>query len=228
MRFRALQQLFKWLLDEGEIDDNPMARVKVPHVPEKPVPVLERDEIDRLFAACAGPGFAERRDTAIIHMLYDTGVRRAELANLTLADVDLDDRVAWVVGKGRRPRACPFEARTAKAIDRYLRARAAHADADALWLGHIGPMTDNGVGQMLRRRGRQAGVKDLHAHRFRHTFAHEWLAAGGQEADLMRILGWKSAQMVRRYGASATDERARDAYRRIRRGARPLDTRRGR
>src|SRR4051794_23407235 len=81
-----------------------MARMKVPHVPGKPVPVLTDDEVKSLLSVCAGGEFAQRRNTAIVQMLRDTGMRRAELSNLTLADLDLDleDRVAFVIGKGRR------------------------------------------------------------------------------------------------------------------------------
>jgi len=68
---------------------------------------------------------------------------------------------------------------------------------------------------MGRKRGRLAGIPDLHAHRFRHSFAHSWLASGGQEQDLMRLCGWRSRDMLARYGASAADERAREAYRRL-------------
>ncbi|MGH8896818.1 MAG: tyrosine-type recombinase/integrase [Egibacteraceae bacterium] len=204
-RYRGLQQLFRWLEEEGEVDRSPMARMRPPKVPEQPVPVLDEDTLRALLHACDARDFEARRDTAIIRLFIDTGARLAEVAGLRYIpddefrnDVDLDAGLLRLLGKGRRERVVRVGAKSVKALDRCLRLRDRHphAETEHVWLGGKGRFTGSGIAQMLRRRSRQAGIPEVHPHQFRHTFAHCWLSEGGSEGDLMRLAGWKSRAML--------------------------------
>jgi site-specific recombinase XerD len=132
---RALQQFFKWLVAEDELPD-PMAGLQPPRVPDKLVPVFTGTELTRLDHACAGRGFAQRRDTAIIAVFTATGIRLAELAGLRYdprdlrhSDIDLWQREITVRGKGGKDRIIRIGHQTARSLDRYIRARSRHAQA---------------------------------------------------------------------------------------------------
>jgi len=221
-RYRGLRRFCGWLVAEEEIPTNPMATLSPPVPKPKPVPVLSDEQLAALLKSCAGKGFNERRDEAILRLLMDTGIRVSELCALTVADLDLDQRQALIHGKGNKVRMVYPSARTIAALDRYVRARGAHrwAHLEALFLTQRGPLSPDGARDRVKIRGDQVGIEGLHPHAFRHLFAHDYLLAGGAERDLMRLAGWSSPEMLSRYGASAADHRAKAAAQRMKRGDR--------
>jgi integrase len=222
--YRALRPFFAWLVEEDEIEADPMARIPRPRVEEKHKQPLTDAEFERILATCRGKLFEQRRDEAIIRLLGSTGIRRGELEGLTVDAIalDRDGGRAYVeprTSKSRRGRYVAFGPKTAIAIDRYLRMRAGHplAHRPELWLGTRGrgPLAGGAFLLMLRRRGRAAGVPNLHPHLFRHTFAHDFLRRGGSEGDLMQQTGWKDRAMVSHYSGALASERAQEAARRL-------------
>lgn len=216
--WRSLQQLYKFLEAEELVDRNPFtAGMAKPSIPESPVPIFTDDDLRGFMTVTEGKDARQRRDRAIIRVLLDTGVRVGELCGLQLDDVDFSQRLVLVTGKGSHSRTVPFNAKSGTELRRWLMVRP-RILSTALFTdlrGRGNGLTTSGVRQILSFRAEQAGISNPHPHRFRHTAAHLWMANGGPEIDLERIMGWRSSQMVKRYGASAGAERAQATARRL-------------
>ncbi len=216
-RFRSLRAFYNWAVDEEILDRSPMRRMSEPTVTDVPPAILTDDQLRALLRACAGRDFDDRRDTAIIRLFCEPGSPRlAEMAGILLDLCDMRRNFVRVHGKGDKVRDIPFGAKTGQALDRYLRLRLKHArrSSPMLWVGPRGALTPSGITQMVRRRAKLAGVGHVHPHQFRHTAAHVWKLDDGSEEDAMALFGWASSEMPRRYGRSASTERAQRAARR--------------
>jgi site-specific recombinase XerD len=228
--YRNLHVYFRWIEAEGKrLHPNPMVKVEKPSVPKVVKLFFTEAEITALLRTCSGPDFESRRDTAIIRILVDTGVRVSGLVGLRFSAVDDEQtdvfqqlRRLRVTLKGGDHRWIPIGRKTATAVDRYLRARARHERASSPWLwlairssAKGEHLTDTGVRLMLERRGKQAGIQNVTPNRFRHTFADKWLELGGNVDDLMNVAGWRSITMPLRYAKGRGLARAAAAHERL-------------
>lgn len=140
------------------------------------------------------------RNHTLILLLLDTGMRASELAGAAIADVDMKQQRLNITGKGRKTRTVKFSPRTGETLWKYLASRPDARAGDALIATLRGSALDNNqIYQILHRIGARAGVSDVHPHRFRHTFATEFLRNGGDPYTLQELLGHSSMDMVRKY-----------------------------
>jgi len=205
--YATLKLFWDWLAAEYEVA-NPMAGIPRPKGAAEPVPVVKPDQMGAILKACKDKTVVgTARNTAIVWLLIESGLRRFEVTKLDVTDVDLKAHTVTVRrGKGGKARVSVFGDETGQAIWRYLRHRG-RQDGPLFLSEHGGRLTPSGLSQIIGRISRRSGVK-VRPHMFRHTWAHANLAAGLGESSLMQLAGWSDANMLRRYGAVLAQERA--------------------
>ncbi len=208
---RGVKSFYSWLAREKIIDENPLAAVPVPKLPKLLPKIYSEEELKAVFKA------ADRspRDSAILRVFLDSGVRLSELAGLEPGDVDLETGTVRVFGKGSKERSTFISLQTSSAVNVYLGLhRPAPAAADKLFLRFDGyPMTVGRVQKVLEGIGRRAGLKQrLSPHRLRHSFATHSLRNGCNLEYLKRMLGHSNVSTTEIY-LHLVDKDVRDAHR---------------
>ncbi len=200
---RAVRAFFNWLYMEGYTEENRLARLKAPRAPKKVVDVLTEDELARILGCLAPNTSSGAREYAILVLLLDSGLRSSELTGAKLDDINIDGGYLKVMGKGAKERVVPFGAVAQKALLRYsfhFRPEPFNPTVRNLFLTLDGRhLTYNALRMMFRRIAEKSGVKRLHPHLCRHTFATRYLINGGDVFSLQQILGHTTLEMVRRY-----------------------------
>jgi integrase/recombinase XerD len=211
-RQAAVRRFSRWLARKGHIEADRLRDLERPRLDEPAVLPLTDAQLRALLATCSGKAFHHVRDRAVIMLMFETGLRAAELTGMTTGDVNLDARLAVIRrGKGGRGRLVRFSPQCNAALDDYahLRRRHQRAPSEAFWLGDGGREFGYwGLYHAIRRRGITAGMPDLHPHQLRSTSAVRWLKKGGSATGLMAQAGWASVDMLRRYIRAAESELA--------------------
>jgi len=220
-RHLAVRRYSAWLLDEGEQETDPLAGLKAPKLDKPVTEPLSDDDLRRLIAACKGTDLRDRRDDAILKLMFTSGARAGEVVAMGVSDLHLRDNPPRAVirrGKGGKGRVIPLSIEAAEALDRYLRARRSHrlAHTDALWLGDRGKeFSYDALHKTLGMRADMAGIVGFHPHLLRHTAAHRWLSKGGTESGLMAVAGWTRPDMLIRYTQAQASQRATEEAQRL-------------
>jgi site-specific recombinase XerD len=213
-RHLSVRRFSGWLAEEGEQEADPLYGLRSPSLDKPVVEPLTDDELRALLKACRGSDLRDKRDEALVRLMFTTGARAGEVVALQVADLNLrtDPPTAIIRrGKGGKGRVIPLAVEVAAAIDKYMRVRRSHKlkDDPALWLGDRGKhFSYDGLHKTLAMRAQMADILGFHPHRLRHTAAHRWLAKGGSEGGLMAVAGWTRPDMLMRYTRAQASARA--------------------
>lgn len=218
--FVVLSCFFNWVIQESFLQENPMAGIKVAKPKPRVITPYTSEEIRRMLAVCDydfdhNAKFLSTRNRAIILVLLDTGVRLSELVGMRLSDIDSDKGHIRVLGKGGRERVVRIGKTTQKALWRYLMYWHQNGRGE-LWLTEEGkPLNSSGVQSLVKRLKQRAGVDGNGSiHRFRHSFALNFLRADRNVFNLQYLLGHSDLEMTRRYVATLGMEDALQAHER--------------
>jgi integrase/recombinase XerC len=217
-RLAAVRSWCRFLCRQGTLANNPATGLRGPRQEKKLPRFFSREEMGQLLEMPPADTPLGTRDRAILETLYSAGLRVSELVGLNLTDLDLDEGLATVRGKGRKERLALLGPPATAAIHTWLPNRQAlagpRADTQpALFLNKRGTrLTTRSVGRLLAKYLAQAGLDpEASPHTLRHSFATHLLDAGADIRSVQELLGHRSLGTTQMYTHVST-QRLRDSY----------------
>jgi site-specific recombinase XerD len=200
---RGLKAFSSWLHREQYTSENRLKSLKLPKAPAKLIEPLTDQEISQITSTINQRSPTGSRNHAILATALDNGLRASELASIPIGQLDLKSGYIKVMGKGSKERIVPIGDYVKMTLWNYInkvRPEPSVTGCDNLFLSPTGrPITANTIKLVFSRLAKTSGVKRLHAHLCRHTFAINYLLNGGDIFSLREILGHTTLEMVNHY-----------------------------
>jgi len=199
-KISAVRALFKFLRQEGLLQANPAARLRIPKAPQKLPDVMTAEKTNNLLDAVTELP-EKHRDIALLELLYGCGIRVSELVGIDLGDLSLHDGWLRVRGKGNKERQVPVPERARAALAQYLETRQARPDQTALFLNSRGQrLGDRQVRRLVKLYALLiTGDSTVHPHSFRHAYATHLLSDGADLRAIQELLGHARLSTTQKY-----------------------------
>jgi len=213
----AARSFFNFMMTEGNMKDNPSQNVGSPKVGRALPKPISISQVRRLLEEPTKESKPEaKRDTAILHLLYASGMRVSELVSLNLNDIDIGGGFVRCFGKGHKERLIPIAPRAAQVVDEYVkesRPRLVHSqDELSLFVNARGErLTRQGLWQILKEYAKSAELEGITPHTLRHSFATHMLSGGADLRSVQELLGHANISTTQVY-THLTTEHIRRTY----------------
>lgn len=200
-KLATFRSFFRHLCREGTLTKNPARSLVGPRKDLRIPTYLQEQEAGDLMNASDKTKTSSERDTAILELLYSTGMRCAEVVGLRLDDVDMAGKTIRIIGKGRKERIVPFGQHAFSAITTYLSTQPPRKGTDPLFKGsQKAPLSDRTVRRIVDRGLKRASIRTkASTHTLRHSFATHLLQRGGDLRSIQELLGHSSLSTTQRY-----------------------------
>jgi len=210
-KLAAIKCFYRYLAREKLIDSNPFEGIATPKAEKRLPKFFSVDDIFRLMDAPRSDKLLVLRDKAILELLYSSGLRAEELAQLDICDVDMTEGMIKVIGKGNKERRVPVGGKALEAINNYYESKIASGQETkegALFLNYRGErLTTRSIARIVKKYLLKAGIPGIGSpHTLRHSFATHLLDAGADLRGIQELLGHSSLSTTQKYTHITTDK----------------------